>query len=94
MEAAAGPDESQRAVSVMELEGPSSPGIGLSRDSGGPGLLVPDASQGRGATALDALRVQRALGSRSPSLSGPMSLLIVPILPGRTDLGEPPPSET
>ncbi|MEV6039117.1 hypothetical protein AB0L65_48800 [Nonomuraea sp. NPDC052116] len=53
----------------MELEGPDSPGIQLFRDSGGPGLLVPIAQRGRGATALDALRVQRALGSRTPSLA-------------------------
>ncbi|WP_199565245.1 acyl-CoA/acyl-ACP dehydrogenase [Spongiactinospora rosea] len=45
------------------------PGIGLFRDSGGPGLLVLAAYQGREATALDALRVQRALGSRAPSLA-------------------------
>ncbi|MGW3365008.1 hypothetical protein ACWDOR_18900 [Streptosporangium canum] len=64
-----GLDESLRAVPLMELEGPSGPGIGLFRDSGGPGLLVPTAYQGRGATALDALRVQRALGSRAPSLA-------------------------
>ncbi|MFI7640516.1 hypothetical protein [Nonomuraea sp. NPDC049400] len=64
-----GLDESLRALSLMELEGPSSPGIGLFRDSGGPGLLVPESWQGRGATALDALRVQRALGSRAPSLA-------------------------
>ncbi|MER6006362.1 hypothetical protein ABT120_48005 [Nonomuraea angiospora] len=64
-----GLDESLRAVSLMELEGPDSPGIQLFRDSGGPGLLVPIAQRGRGATALDALRVQRALGSRTPSLA-------------------------
>ena len=64
-----GLDESLRAVPLMELEGPSSPGIGLFRDSGGPGLVVPLSCRGKGATALDALRVQRALGSRSPSLA-------------------------
>ncbi|NUP44212.1 MAG: acyl-CoA dehydrogenase [Streptomyces sp.] len=64
-----GLDESLAAVPRMELEGPSSPGIQLFRDSGGPGLLVPIPQQGRGATALDALRVQRALGSRSLSLA-------------------------
>ncbi|MFI6618228.1 acyl-CoA dehydrogenase [Streptomyces sp. NPDC050528] len=64
-----GLDESLRAVSLMELESPRSPGIGLFRDSGGPGLVVPVSCQGKGATALDALRVQRALGSRSPSLA-------------------------
>ncbi|MFJ4630933.1 acyl-CoA dehydrogenase [Streptomyces sp. NPDC088847] len=64
-----GLDESLRAVPLMELESPSSPGIGLFRDSGGPGLLVPVSCKGKGASALDALRVQRALGSRSPSLA-------------------------
>ncbi|MET7339243.1 acyl-CoA dehydrogenase family protein [Nonomuraea sp. NPDC005650] len=64
-----GLDESLRAVPLMELEEPSGPGIELFRDSGGPGLLAPTAYQGQGATALDALRVQRALGSRAPSLA-------------------------
>lgn len=64
-----GLDDSLRAVPLMTLERPGSPGIGLFRDSGGPGLLAPASLQGRGATALDAVRVQRALGSRSPSLA-------------------------
>ncbi|MCG5213347.1 hypothetical protein [Streptosporangium sp. KLBMP 9127] len=72
-----GLDEGLRAVPLMELEGPDSPGLQLFRDNGGVGLLVPtdlvqtedDSEQGRAATALDALRVQRALGSRTPSLA-------------------------
>ncbi|WP_157254853.1 acyl-CoA dehydrogenase [Nonomuraea typhae] len=64
-----GLEESLRALSLMELEGADSPAVQLFRDSGGPGLLVPAAYRGRGATALDALRVQRALGSRAPSLA-------------------------
>ncbi|MER6945929.1 acyl-CoA dehydrogenase family protein [Nonomuraea sp. NPDC000554] len=64
-----GLDESLRALPLMKLEGPDSPGIQLFRDSGGPGLLAPSDQQGLGATALDALRVQRALGSRTPSLA-------------------------
>ncbi|MEV0641468.1 acyl-CoA dehydrogenase family protein [Streptomyces sp. NPDC050619] len=62
-------DPALRETPLMELERPGSPGIGHFRDSGGPGLLVPESHQGRGATALDALRVQRAIGSRSPSLA-------------------------
>ncbi|MEU4657100.1 acyl-CoA dehydrogenase family protein [Streptomyces sp. NPDC023723] len=62
-------DPALRETPLMELERPGSPGIGLFRDSGGPGLLVPESHRGRGATALDALRVQRAIGSRSPSLA-------------------------
>ncbi|WP_122620951.1 acyl-CoA dehydrogenase family protein [Streptomyces sp. Tu 4128] len=62
-------DPALRETPLMELERPGSPGVGHFRDSGGPGLLVPESHQGRGATALDALRVQRAIGSRSPSLA-------------------------
>ncbi|WP_309248562.1 hypothetical protein [Streptomyces sp. MNP-20] len=62
-------DESLRKLSLLELEGPGDPGLRLFRDSGAPGLLVPAASRGRGATAVDALRVQRALGGRAPSLA-------------------------
>ncbi|CAL9635880.1 Isobutylamine N-hydroxylase [Streptomyces sp. enrichment culture] len=64
-----GLDPALREIPLTELERPGSPGIRLFRDSGGPGLLVPESHQGRGATALDALRVQRAIGSRSPSLA-------------------------
>ncbi|MEV5314308.1 MULTISPECIES: acyl-CoA dehydrogenase family protein [unclassified Streptomyces] len=62
-------DPALREIPLMELERPGSPGIRLFRDCGGPGLLVPESHQGRGAGALDALRVQRAIGSRSPSLA-------------------------
>jgi hypothetical protein len=52
-----------------ELERPGNPGIEAFRGFGGPGLLVPAAHGGAGASTLDALRVQRAIGSRSPSLA-------------------------
>ncbi len=60
-----------------ESAGGAAHGVGESAQSGyralprqrGPGLLVPVSCKGKGATALDALRVQRALGSRSPSLA-------------------------
>ncbi|MFF4836293.1 acyl-CoA dehydrogenase [Streptomyces sp. NPDC001315] len=64
-----GLDDSLRAEPLMTLEGARGPGIGLFRESGGPGLLAPTSLQGKGASALDAVRVQRALGSRSPSLA-------------------------
>ncbi|MEH0416925.1 acyl-CoA dehydrogenase family protein [Streptomyces sp. B21-083] len=64
-----GLDDGLRSLPLMTLESPASPGIGLFRECGGPGLLAPAALQGRGATALEAVRVQRALGSRSPSLA-------------------------
>jgi alkylation response protein AidB-like acyl-CoA dehydrogenase len=62
-------DPALREIPLMELERPGSPGIRHFRAAKGPGLLVPECHRGRGATALDALRVQRAIGSRSPSLA-------------------------
>jgi alkylation response protein AidB-like acyl-CoA dehydrogenase len=56
-------------TSLTELEQPGSPGIKMFRDAGGPGLVVPTEYQGLGADALAAVRIQRALGSRSPSLA-------------------------
>jgi alkylation response protein AidB-like acyl-CoA dehydrogenase len=52
-----------------ERERPGGPALGLFRECGGPGPLIPAEHGGLGATPLDALRVQRAVGSRSPSLA-------------------------
>lgn len=83
-------DAALRETPLMELERPGSPGIGFFRDSGGPGLLVPESHQGRGATALDALRVQRAIGSRSPSLAVATTMhhFSMATLVGLGDLGD------
>lgn len=64
-----GLDQALTAVPMGELERPQSPGITAFRQAGGPGLLVPADLGGVGCSALDALRVQRAIGSRSPSLA-------------------------
>jgi len=64
-----GLDEFLSSTPLMELEGPHSKGIAAFRDHGGAALLVPAEHSGRGATALEAVRVQRAIGSRSPSLA-------------------------
>src|SRR5262249_49529102 len=56
-------------TSSTELERPGSPGIKMFRDAGGPALVVPTEYQGLGADPLSAVRIQRALGSRSPSLA-------------------------
>jgi alkylation response protein AidB-like acyl-CoA dehydrogenase len=55
--------------SLTELESPSGDSIQLFREARGCGLLVQHELGGRGATALDAVRVQRALGALAPSLS-------------------------
>jgi alkylation response protein AidB-like acyl-CoA dehydrogenase len=64
-----GLDEELAARPLAELEGPGSPGIAAFRRCGGPGLLVPVEHGGTGAPAREAFLIQRALGSRSPSLA-------------------------
>ena len=54
---------------LSEREAPGSPVVELFRAHGGPGLLVPSAYGGLGASALEAVRVTRALGACSPSLA-------------------------
>ncbi|WP_406192823.1 acyl-CoA/acyl-ACP dehydrogenase [Kitasatospora sp. NBC_01560] len=54
---------------LAELERAPSPAIQAFRDAGGPGLLVPAQHTGAGATPLQAVRVQRAVGARCPSLA-------------------------
>jgi alkylation response protein AidB-like acyl-CoA dehydrogenase len=54
---------------VLALEQPGNGGIEAFRKAGGPGLLVPGQYGGAGATPVQAIRVQRAIGARSPSLA-------------------------
>jgi len=64
-----GLDAALAATSLMELELPDNPGLKAFKAHGGPGLLVPTEHAGIGADAVAAVRVQRALASRSPSLA-------------------------
>lgn len=64
-----GLDEALTAVPPGDLERRGSPGTTVFREAGGPGLLVPADLGGIGASPLEAVRVQRAIGSRSPSLA-------------------------
>jgi len=64
-----GLDDLLAGTALAELERPGSPGIKAFRDHRGPALVIPAEYGGSGADALDAVRVQRALGSRSPSLA-------------------------
>ncbi|MDI5970784.1 acyl-CoA dehydrogenase family protein [Streptomyces sp. SL13] len=64
-----GLDAALAAHPLDQLESPSGPGIKLFREAGGPALVVPAGNAGRGATPLQAVRVQRAIGARSPSLA-------------------------
>lgn len=54
---------------LLELETPGAGALDTFREMGGPALLVPVEYEGKGASLLDAVRIQRAVGSRSPSLA-------------------------
>ena len=56
-------------IPLLELERAGSPGIGLFRAAGGAGLVVPQVHHGSGATAVEAVRLTRALAACSPSLA-------------------------
>ncbi len=64
-----GLDQALARYPLEELERAPSPAIQEFRDAGGPGLLVPAQHAGSGATPLQAVRVQRAVGARCPSLA-------------------------
>jgi alkylation response protein AidB-like acyl-CoA dehydrogenase len=55
--------------SLMELEQPNGAAVAIFREHGAPGLLVPAEYGGAGATAVEAVRVQRVLGSVAPSIA-------------------------
>ncbi|MFD5749809.1 acyl-CoA dehydrogenase [Streptomyces sp. NPDC127033] len=57
------------ALPQDELERPGGPALGLFKEAGGAGLLVPSEHKGLGASAVEAVRLQRAVGSRAPSLA-------------------------
>jgi alkylation response protein AidB-like acyl-CoA dehydrogenase len=64
-----GLDAKLAAMPFAELESRDSKGIAAFRECGGVGLLVPKEHRGLGASPIDAMRVQRAIGARSPSLA-------------------------
>jgi alkylation response protein AidB-like acyl-CoA dehydrogenase len=64
-----GLDKYLRETPLLELEKPGAGALETFRELGGPALLVPTEYEGKGATLLDAVRIQRAVGSRSPSLA-------------------------
>ena len=64
-----GLDAALQAMAFSAREAPRSRTIQLFRDAGGPGLLIPRNAAGGGASALQAIHIQRAIGSRAPSLA-------------------------
>lgn len=69
-----GADEALSAIPLGIQEQPGNPAIQRFRELGGPGLLIPRQLGGAGATALEAVRIHRAVGSRSPSLSAALAM--------------------
>ena len=64
-----GLDKKLLEFSLMEIECEDSPAIKIFREFRGPSLLIPVSYGGMGASLLQAIHIQRALGSRSPSLA-------------------------
>ena len=64
-----GLDKYLSEIPLLELEQPGNGALRKFRELGGPALLVPAEYEGKGASLLDAVRIQRAVGSRSPSLA-------------------------
>jgi alkylation response protein AidB-like acyl-CoA dehydrogenase len=64
-----GLDAALASIPLMDMERVGNPSIPAFKKLGGPGLLISSRLGGRGASPLDAARVQRAIGSRAPSLA-------------------------
>ena len=64
-----GLDAKLQELPLPVMEAPGSPALQLFREHGGPGLLVPKEYGGPGANPLEVAQINRALGSRSPSLA-------------------------
>src|ERR1700733_12683208 len=64
-----GLDKYLSEIPLLELERPGNGALRKFKELGGPGLLIPAEYGGKGATQIDAVRIQRAVGSRSPSLA-------------------------
>jgi len=64
-----GLDAALASIPLMEMEKRGNPSIGIFRKLGGPALLIPKHFGGRGASPLEAVRAQRAIACRAPSLA-------------------------
>jgi alkylation response protein AidB-like acyl-CoA dehydrogenase len=64
-----GLDAELSQIPLMEMERPGNPSLITFRQLGGPGLLIPKRFGGRGASPLQAVRAQRAIACRAPSLA-------------------------
>jgi alkylation response protein AidB-like acyl-CoA dehydrogenase len=67
-------DAKLQELSLLEMEKPGNPGLSILRDLQGTALLVPVEHGGKGATPVDAIQIQRAVATRSPSLAVAMTM--------------------
>jgi alkylation response protein AidB-like acyl-CoA dehydrogenase len=67
-------DEKLAAIPMIDLEQPGNPGLSILRELEGVGLLVPAEHGGKGANAVDAIQIHRAVATRSPSLAIAMTM--------------------
>jgi alkylation response protein AidB-like acyl-CoA dehydrogenase len=64
-----GLDEALARIPLLQMERPGNSSLITYRQLGGPGLLIPTRFGGRGASPLQAVRAQRAIACRAPSLA-------------------------
>ena len=64
-----GLDAELSRIALLDMEREGNPSLEVFRRMRGPGLVVPFEYGGLGASMLQAVRVQRAIGSRAPSLA-------------------------
>jgi alkylation response protein AidB-like acyl-CoA dehydrogenase len=61
-------------IPLKEIERPGNPGLVMLRELEGAALLIPQEHGGKGASPVDAIQIQRAVASRSPSLAIAMTM--------------------
>jgi len=61
-------------IPLKEIERPGNPGLAMLREHEGAALLIPQKHGGKGASPVDAIRIQRAIATRSPSLAIAMTM--------------------
>ena len=61
-------------IPLAEIERPGNAGLTLLRELQGAALLIPEEHGGKGASAVEAIQIQRAVGSRAPSLAIAMTM--------------------
>jgi len=67
-------DAKLAAIPLAEIEKPGNSGLTMLRELEGTAILIPTEHGGKGATAVEAIQVHRAVAARSPSLAIAMTM--------------------